>query len=375
MNKKHFMYFIWATTIISLKTYPTVFIQNGKRDTWVGMIIASAIYVFFTLYLVYIMKKSKTYSLLEIYEKALGKYLGSFLFFMLLFSFFCILIESASIEANSMHTNMLIKTPPWYLLLFFVIPAIYTVRQNIYTILMLTIIGILFIMAAGINLGIQTLLYKTPSWIFPIFENGITKGFILSTIQMIGLYSHIMIPIYLFQYVSNKKSSAKSILFALFIVVQMEVVSSTGLFMTFSMPRLLEMYYPKLIQTQLPSYFDFIEFGELLVMIQMIGGWYLKYTITFFVLLDILKKEYKKQHPALIYIITALVLFISYWLSRDIFTLFKFLDFFTYFSFVQFFVFPLLVFTLFHMRQNIQLKETITDQEDQENYEEDDSTI
>lgn len=369
------MYFIWATTIISLKTYPTVFIQNGKRDTWVGMIIASAIYVFFTLYLVYIMKKSKTYSLLEIYEKALGKYLGSFLFFMLLFSFFCILIESASIEANSMHTNMLIKTPPWYLLLFFVIPAIYTVRQNIYTILMLTIIGILFIMAAGINLGIQTLLYKTPSWIFPIFENGITKGFILSTIQMIGLYSHIMIPIYLFQYVSNKKSSAKSILFALFIVVQMEVVSSTGLFMTFSMPRLLEMYYPKLIQTQLPSYFDFIEFGELLVMIQMIGGWYLKYTITFFVLLDILKKEYKKQHPALIYIITALVLFISYWLSRDIFTLFKFLDFFTYFSFVQFFVFPLLVFTLFHIRQNIQLKETITDQEDQENYEEDDSTI
>lgn len=351
MNEKHFMFIIWGTTIVSLKTYPTVFIRNGLRDSWVAIIIASIVFISYTFYMIKVLQKAKNYSFFHLYKTAFGKHMGSLLFFMLLFAFFMILIECASIEANSMHENMLLESPPWYFLLFFVIPAIYTINKDLDTLLIVTIIGISFIMLAGINLGIQTAAYKTPSWIFPIFEKGVTSGFLLSIVQIIGLYSHVLIPIYYFQYIENKDSIFKPLAFALFIVVQMEIVSITGVIMTFSMNRITEMFYPKLLQTQLPSYFDFIEFGELLVMIQMVGGWYVKYTLTFYALLKIIKQDLNKIHPAPLYILSAFVLVISYFLSRNIFVLFNFLTFFSYFCFFHLFLIPLLAFVLFSFRQ------------------------
>ncbi|WP_236912817.1 hypothetical protein [Clostridium sp. Cult1] len=49
-NPRHFAFLILATSIVSLKTYPTIFIADGGRDSWIAMIIASIIaFLFFYL--------------------------------------------------------------------------------------------------------------------------------------------------------------------------------------------------------------------------------------------------------------------------------------------------------------------------------------
>lgn len=41
------------------------------------------------------------------------------------------LVESSSIEASSMHTNMLLLNPPWTFIILFIFHALYTVRKGI----------------------------------------------------------------------------------------------------------------------------------------------------------------------------------------------------------------------------------------------------
>jgi len=56
-SSRHFLAIILAVSIVSLKTYPTIYIQNGMRDSWIAMIIASVIILFFFMSLINICKK------------------------------------------------------------------------------------------------------------------------------------------------------------------------------------------------------------------------------------------------------------------------------------------------------------------------------
>ena len=50
MNKisaKHFILFIFSVTYISLKTYPSLFIKEGGRDTWLYTLIIYLIFLFY----------------------------------------------------------------------------------------------------------------------------------------------------------------------------------------------------------------------------------------------------------------------------------------------------------------------------------------
>jgi hypothetical protein len=70
----------------------------------------------------------------------------------------------------------------------------------------------------------------------------------------------------------------------------MEIISMTGVITTFGPDRAMNIWYPKLIQTQLVSYFGFLESGEFFVMLQIVGGWFIKYILTFYGLIALLKE-------------------------------------------------------------------------------------
>lgn len=75
-SPKHFIFLMLGTSVVSLKTYPTTFMRDGQRDSWIAIIIASAIIFLVYLYFFNIWKKNK-HGLVEIYRIALGKYLGN----------------------------------------------------------------------------------------------------------------------------------------------------------------------------------------------------------------------------------------------------------------------------------------------------------
>ncbi|MCC5912072.1 MAG: endospore germination permease [Clostridiaceae bacterium] len=350
-TSKHLAIFIVAVSVVSLKTYPTIYTLNGMRDSWIAMILASLIILLYLIYAVKTFEKKNCYSLHKVYCHAMGKGIGNFFLFLFLLTLFLTLVESAGVKANAMHTNMLIETPIWYFVLFFVVPTLYTVQQKLPAIVTVTLIGITLVTISGINLAILTAKNKELALLFPIFEDGITRGFILSTLQILGLYGAITI---VFPYLTEIKDNAKltkHAVISLLFVIQMQIVSLTGLIQTFDIDVVNTMIYPNLDQTQLVTYFRFLEAGELFVMLQIVGGWYLKYVITFYALLKILSGMgfTSKWIP---YYLTGLVGVSAYLVANNLFVLRRFLNYYTYISLVNFFIIPFMIFTISRLKKS-----------------------
>jgi spore germination protein (amino acid permease) len=348
-TSKHLIFLILGTTIVSLKTYPTVFMKNGGRDSWIAIIISSILILIYFIYIIKICQKTNTYSLYKIYCSALGKILGTIFIFLFIISLFITLIECSSIEANSMHTNMLLNTPQWFLLIFFIVPAIYTVKKGKVAVITVSCIGLIFIMIAGINLAILSAKYKNYRYLFPIFKDGITTNFIISILKSLGLYGSISITLPYLCEIKNKKTIIKDSLIGLFIVIQMQIISVTGVIMTFGINRSNLISYPKLIQTQRISILDFLEMGELFVMLQMVGGWFIKYILTFFAIF-LLLKELNINNKYIHYFISILVFIFAYWVSSNLFRLFRLLEYYSYFSLISLIIIPFIIFTIHYLK-------------------------
>lgn len=346
LNTRHLMFIIWGTSIVALKTYSNIFIVNGGRDSWISVIIASIILFIYFIFLISVCKKTKCYNMDEIYHKALGKTMGNIFLILFIITLIISLIESSSVEANALHVNMLADTPVWFFLLFIVIPAIYITKKGTRAIIIITIIAISLIMMAGINLAMLTAKYKKFKYLLPVMANGITTSFILSVIKALGCYGSIAISIPFLSRVTNKSKIIKHCVIALLIVIQMEIFASVGLLSTFNVSRTLTLNYPKLIQTQLVSYFDFLEVGEFFVMLQMVGGWFIKYILALNAIL-ILLKNLSFFNKYMIHIITLIVFIISYFVSGKVVLLYKFLNLYVYFSVISFIVIPTIIFSIF----------------------------
>lgn len=348
-TSKHLGFIILGVAIVSLKSYPTIFTRNGGRDTWIAMGVGCVLSLFYLLFMLHIFKKSNYLNLSDIYTAAVGKWIGRFFLLLFIVTLFLTLVESASVEANSMHTNMLLGTPSWMFLLFFIPPALYTVKKGIAAIITITLISMVLVSISGMNLSILTAPYKHFNFLFPILKDGVTKGLILSMLQILGVYGSVSI---IFPYITDikdRKNFIKYQMIAMIFVIQVEFVAMSGVLMTFNIDVLNTMSYPKLLQTQLISKYQFLEFGELFVMLQMVGGWFVKYVLTLTALIKLIEIM-KVKIKYLAYWISGLCLICSYFISNNLFLLFKFLNYYSYICLINFIIIPFFIFLLYALR-------------------------
>lgn len=349
ISSKHLIFIALGLSVVSLKTYPTILIKTGRTDTWICIIIASILILLFTYYIFNICKTTNCFSIIDIYYSSIGKIVGKFLIFILLITFYLTLVESSCIEANSLHTNLLSGTPTWFFVLFLTIPALYSVRKGKGAVIIITLIGITLIMFAGINLAILSSKYKYYKNLFPILVNGLNKDVLYTILKSLGLYSFIFAAIPFAKDVDNKSKLIRDLSIGMLLVVQMEIISMIGIIATFGWSRAAVISYPKLIQTQEISYFGFLESGEFFVMLQIVGGWYIKYILIFYSMLQILK-QWTKINKYTPYFITLLVAIPSFFISKNIFILFNLLNYFSYICLANFIVIPLIVFTIYNIK-------------------------
>lgn len=110
------------------------------------------------------------------------------------------------------------------------------------------------------------------------------------------------------------------------------------------------MSYPKLIQTQLIRQFNFMEAGELFVMLQIVAGWLLRMIITLFAIMKVFKKL-KIDRPFVLYLVGVCLYISAYLASRNLFTLFRLLDYLQYVNLVNYIIIPIFIFILFYIRK------------------------
>lgn len=350
MNSKHLFFIICSLAIVTLKTFPSSFIRLGGRDTWIAMIAASACILVYMWVILTITKRTQNYNLLDIYAKSLGKWGGGFFSVLFLLTLLLTIFESAGAEASVIHTGFQLFTPVWVFILVTAVATVYVVKKGIASVTITTIVVIFFISLSGMLLAFLTHKYKDMKYIYPILEHGVTPALLLSTLKILGALSCVTIMIPYLDSVRDKSKLLLHTSIALLFIIQMQIFSMLGVITTFGPDRAVNLLFPKLTQTQIISAFGFLEAGELFVMLQVVAGWFIRYIVCFFALMELirlsgLKIRFKEHY------ICALTILFSYLFSRDLFDMFKLLDYLLYIQLANFLVIPLILYSIYYFKK------------------------
>lgn len=262
---------------------------------------------------------------------------------------FLTLLESTAVEADAMKFNFLFFNPVWGFLFLSVITGFYVVVSGYRSVVITVVLGIIFISTSGFWLAALTHKYKDFRRLLPVFENGINQGFLICIAKLVASLASFIIVFPMLKDVSDKKNIFKMALIGLAFTAQIQIFCMIGSITTFE-PSLLNAYpFPKLTQTQRIHHFGVLEAGELFVMLQILGGWIVKYVTSFFVL-DLIYQRLGKKKQTMDIITSIIVFAVGCAVAYNLFELFNFLEIYIWVILVNFFIVPVLVFTVFAIR-------------------------
>lgn len=352
MNKlsaKHFILFIFGVTYISFKTYPSLFIAEGGRDTWLYTLAIYLIFFAFAMYLIYIMDSRKIYNINEVFTQGLSKTLGNVFLFLFAFGLFLASLECAAVETNIVKSCFFLGTPSWYIIAFFLLPSVFLIGKSIRSFL---IFVITIISSLGVNtviLAILTEKYKDIKYIMPVFAGSIGSEFLSTFLLVLGSLSAFVISLPYLRYLNNGKDLRKHSFIALGILGIVCIYVLIGILSTFGPLRAANLFYPEFTQSQRVQLGSFIEFADFFFLYQTVMGFFLKYIISAYGVYIIYKK-YIKNNKYFITVYTLAVFIFGTFLSRNNYILFYLLKYYQYINLILFVAIPLIAFIAFSLR-------------------------
>lgn len=352
MNKisaKHFILFIFSVTYISLKTYPSLFIKEGGRDTWLYTLIIYLIFFAFAMYLIYVMDSKKVYNINEIFTIGLSKTLGNIFLLLFAFGLFLASLEATSVEANVIKSCFFLETPTWYIIIFFLLPSVFLIGKSMSTLLTFVII---LISSLGVNtalLAIITEKYKDIKYIMPVLSGNISSEFFSTLLLVSGSLSAFVIALPYLKYLNSGKDLRKHSVIGLGILGAVCIYVLIGILSSFGPIRAANLFYPEFTQSQRVQIGGFLEFGEFFFLYQTVAGFFLKYILCTYGIYIIYKK-YIKNTKYFITVYTLAVFIFSSFISRNNYILFFILKYYQYINLVLFIVIPLIAYIAFQVR-------------------------
>lgn len=352
MNKissKHFVLFMIGTSIISAKSYLSIFIDIGGRDTWLSALIASIIFILFLNYIIHIFKRSEIFDITQIFKSSLPKFLSTICILLFVITLFFNAIESASVEANIIHSTLFINTPIWYCLVFFLLPSLFIFNKKIRTVLIFILVSVFTLILNGILIIILTQSYKDINNLLPVLGNGFSSGFISSIFLILGSFSTVIISMPFLKYIDRYSKLRKHTLFASFIIIAFIVTSFVGVITAFGPLRAANIFYPEFILCQRIKISGFLEFGELFFIVQSIVGFLVKYILSSYGIIIICDK-YIKKRKIFIGIYTFIVFVLSNFLALNNYILQDSLKYLQIINLIVFLLIPSIIFTLYYFK-------------------------
>ena len=349
MNKlsaKHFILFVFGVTYISFKTYPSLFIAEGGRDTWLYTLIIYLIFFAFAMYLIYIMDSRKVYNINIVFTQGLSKPLGNIFLFLFSLGLFLAALESVAVETNVVKSCFFPGTPSWYILIFFLIPSVFLIGKNISSFLVFVII---IISSLGVNtfiLSVITERYKDMKYIMPVLSGNVGSEFISTLLLVLGSLSAFVITLPYLRYLNSGKDLRKHSFITLGILGAICIYSIIGILSTFGPLRAANLFYPEFTQSQRVQLGGFLEFGDFFFLYQTVVGFFLKYSIATYGVYIIYKKHIK-NYKYFTTVYTLAIFIFGTFLSRNNYILFYILKYYQYINLILFIAIPLIAFTSF----------------------------
>ena len=351
LSSKHFMFFILGTSMIALRSYSSLFVRVGGRDTWIISFFASLIILLYVLYLLKICKSTDTYDINIIMSSALPKWCSSLFKFIFALGLLLTAVESASVEASSIHTNFFLSTPTWYCLLFLIIPAAYVLFKRFNAILILIIITVCIALLGDIALIALVAKYLDFNHLLPILNGGMTPNKWSCLLLILGSLSSVTIVIPYLKFLDNKKGLITDSTLALIISCILIVTSFISIITFFGPERAGNVFYPEFVESQRAQIASFFEFGEIFYIFRSVCMWFIKYILSSYGILLLYNDKIKNRK--LFILSYSIIVFISSWyMTLNQYYLFSLLKLLQVSLLVPFILIPLISFTSYKFKKN-----------------------
>lgn len=351
ISSKHFMILILAVTTIAIRSYSSIFIKYGGRDSWL-ISIFSALFIFLHLYLLLkICIKTNTYDLNVIFNDSFNKLIGSILKFIFVIGLFLITIESSCIETSSIHSNYFLNTPIWYCLIFFLIPACYIVNRKFNSILIVTTVIVFLNVLGDIIILILVGKYLNLNNLLPILRSTTFLNKFKCFLLITGSISSIYICLPYLKFIKKPHSLITDSFFALVIASFFITTSLSALISFFGANRAINIFYPEYIECQRVKISNFFEFGELFFIFRSVCMWFLKYILSFYGII-ILYKDKIKNDITFSIVYSVVIFIISYLFTKNQYILFSTLGILQIVILFTFIIIPLISFIAYYNKKN-----------------------
>jgi spore germination protein (amino acid permease) len=349
LSSKHFMLLILSVSMIAIRSYSSIFIELGGRDTWILAIIACITTGLLILFLLKICVSTNTYDLKLIFERSMPKFLSKIFLFIFSIGLFLIAIESTVTNVSSIHTNYFISTPIWYCLIFFLVPAAYIICRNFNTILTAIIITVSLILLGDLIYLALILKYLDLNYLLPVLHNAMTPNKWLCLLSLIGSLSSTMIILPFLKYlkIDNKLLSCSTIAF---IVVCFFIVTSFVSQICFLGPeRASNIFFPEYLLSQRAQIANFFEYGEIFYLFKSSLLWLIKYIICSYGIIELFNvlTKHKKTYVILF---TMVIFILTNYLTQNHYYLFYLLGILQYMILIPFILIPLLCFSIYKLK-------------------------
>lgn len=353
MNKfstKHLIFFLIACIPLSVKTYTSLFISMGGKDTWICSLISAGLIIAYIYFIISTCKKYNCYNICDIYRSALGNTLGNIAIYLFCICLFIIAVESMAVESNAIHTTIFLQTPIWYCLFFFLIPAIYVIKKEFHTILGITLLITFCSIILEVVLIFLSSKYMAVYHLFPIWPINFDSNFIKCTLLILGSFSEIIIVLPYLTFLSKDTDIKKNTIFGTSLSLIFATIAIIVCISAFGVARSSNIFYPNILLSERIQYGNFFEGGAALSLFTLVLGWILKYILCIYGIFILLKDKVKLNYPNII-ILTLLTFGFAYFIANNTYFLFSYLAIILYILCILGILIPLSIFLLYRAKK------------------------
>lgn len=350
LSSKHLMLFILASTLIGIRSYSSIFINLGGRDTWIFILLATVIILLFLVVTFKIIINCNCYDINLALFSQYPKFIGTTVLLLFCLGLFLLSIESVVVFSSSIHTNYFVKTPIWYCMIFFVACSTYVLFQKFNAIKTLVIITVSLTIIGDIFLLILLVKYLDLHELLPIMKNGMTKSNWLCLLSSIGSLSSAVIVFPYLKYLNKKHALITDSIFSMLICCFFVTTSIVSLISFLGPYRASNIYFPEYIQSQRIQIANFLEFGELFYIFRSVSMWFIKYILCSYGILLLLDKFIKKK-GWFISLYSVMIFVISFLICKNQYTTFQFISNLQYILIIPNLLLPLICLLIYKCRK------------------------
>ncbi|WP_156351213.1 GerAB/ArcD/ProY family transporter [Neobacillus vireti] len=301
-----FQLILLSITAIGLKNHVIIIsplIQTAGRDSWLSVIVSLFFVLLWVPLLIFIHKKTKQQHLITWMQKYTGKWLGNFIFFIVIL--YLTIIAGVTLRETITWVNItfLPKTPFFLLTACFALICWMLAGTGLRTLSIVNIFLLFFIILLGFFVAITNIQYKNFSLLMPFLEHGfspVIKGTVYQCSGMVELIFLLFL-----QHKTETSIRFRDLVITAVILTMLTVGPLIGAVIEFGPVEASKQRFPPYEEWGLASLGNFIEHVDFLSIYQWLSGAFIRISLLLLLIREYLPFK-QKQKWFLLIILTAI---------------------------------------------------------------------